>query len=233
MQQCKRNNRQTLIALLLLAAACGGNKRPEMPRELTEFYAPIPGKVPFFKGADMNPYWTHANKPLPADLRRLSNLSLTDSDGKALATADLSGKYVLVSFFFSRCSGICPMVTANVKRLREQLNDRRNVVFLSISVDPEHDKPEELRQFRARNKVPFADWHFTTGSKSEIYELARSVFQADVTVRGSKDAADFLHTESVYLLDTGLYLRGIYRTRGLPDLERLNRELGQLRTEGT
>ncbi|HNA78250.1 MAG TPA: hypothetical protein PKY99_02300, partial [Turneriella sp.] len=73
----------------------------------------------------------------------------------------------------------------------------------------------------------------TTGSKSEIYELARSVFQADVTVRGSKDAADFLHTESVYLLDTGLYLRGIYRTRGLPDLERLNRELGQLRTEGT
>lgn len=233
MQQCKRNSRQTLIALLIIVAACGGKVKPEMPRELTEFYAPIPGKVPYFKGTDMNPYWTQDSKALPADLRRLSYLSLTDSEGRALTTDNLRGKYVLVSFFFSRCSGICPMVTANVKRLREQLNDRRNVVFLSISVDPEHDKPAELREFRARNKIPFADWHFTTGSKSEIYELARSVFQADVTVRGSKDAADFLHTESVYLLDTNLYLRGIYRTRGLPDMERLNRELGQLRSEKT
>ncbi len=233
MQYSKGNGWQALIALLILATACGGNKKPELPRELTEFYAPIPGKVPYFKGSDMNPYWTNDSKALPDDLRRLSSLSLTESEGNTLTTAELSGKYVLVSFFFSRCSGICPMVTANVKRMRERLTDRRDVVFLSISVDPEHDKPEELRQFRSRNKVPFADWYFTTGSKSEIYELARSVFQADVTVRGSKDAADFLHTESVYLLDTHLYLRGIYRTRGLSDFERLNRELAQLRTEGT
>jgi protein SCO1/2 len=227
----KRKSSHLLLALLLLAAACGGNKKPEMPRELTEFYAPIPGKVPYFKGADMNPYWANDTRSLPGDLRRLPQISLTDSEGKPLATSDLEGKYVLVSFFFSRCSGICPMVTANVKRVREQLSDRRDVVFLSITVDPDHDQPAELRQFRARNKVPFADWHFTTGSKAQIYELARSVFQADVTVRGTKDAADFLHTESVYLLDRNLYLRGIYRTRGLPDMARLNRELSQLRTE--
>lgn len=231
MQQCKRNGRQALIALLLLVAACGSKTKPALPRELSEFYAPIPGKVPFFKGTDMNPYWTYEQRALPGDLRRLSNMYLTDSEGKALTTAQLKGKFVLVSFFFSRCSGICPMVTANVKRMREQLSNRQNLVFLSITVDPEHDKPAELRQFRMRNKVPFSDWYFATGTKNEIYELARSVFQADVTVRGSKDVADFLHTESVYLLDTNLYLRGIYRTRGLPDMERLNRELGQVRTE--
>jgi len=219
---------RVLACILLFTAACGKKNPPELPRELTEFYSPVEGKVPFFKGSDMNPYWSET-KPLPADLRQLTGFTFTTHTGSVLTPADLRGKFVLMSFFFTRCSGICPMVTASVKRMRERIGDQKNLVFVSISVDPEHDQPVKLTEFRERMKVPFDNWHFATGNRDEIYGLARSVFQSDVTVRGTKDQADFLHTESVYLLDKDLYLRGIYRTKGLADMERLTKELGILR----
>lgn len=229
MQHRQRNRRCALILILLLGSACGQKKQPHLPRELAEFHAPVAGQVPYFKGNDMNPYWAQDNAPLPAGLRQLKDFSFTAHDGSALTAEKLRGKLVLVSFFFTRCSGICPMVTANVKRMREHIKDQTGLIFLSVTVDPEHDGAKQLSEFRNKMQVPLSNWYFATGSKAEIYDIARSVFQSDVTVRGTKDQADFLHTESVYLLDQNLYLRGIYRTRGLADSERLAKEVAQLR----
>jgi protein SCO1 len=223
---------KTKIGILLLCAnvfACGDKNKPNLPRELAEFYSPVEGKVPYFKGSDMNPFWSDGKTALPSDLRQVTQFTFTTHEGSVLTPGDVKGKLVLMSFFFTRCSGICPMVTASVKRIHERIRDQSNLVFISVSVDPEHDGVRQLTEFRERMKVPFKNWYFSTGNKDEIYGLARSVFQSDVTVRGTKDQADFLHTESVYLLDKDLYLRGIYRTKGLADLERLAKEVAQLR----
>lgn len=228
MQHSQRYGWIALIPLLA-ALACDKKNPPNLPRELTEFYSPVEGKVPYFKGSDMNPYWGDGKTPLPADLRQVKNFTFTTHTGSVLSPNDLKGKSVLISFFFTRCSGICPMVTASVKRMREKIGDQKNLVFVSVTVDPEHDQPVKLTEFRERMKVPFDNWYFATGNKDEIYGLARQVFQSDVTVRGGGDQADFLHTESIYLLDKDLYLRGIYRTKGLADIERLTKELALLR----
>lgn len=229
MQYSKTNCPIALVSLLILLTACGEKDKPTLPRELTEFYAPVEGKVPYFKGSDMNPFWAQKSATLPDDLRQVTKLTLTTHENKVIGTEDLRGKLVLMSFFFTRCSGICPMVTASVKRIHDRIHDHSNLVFVSVSVDPDHDRTLQLSEFRERMKVPFNNWYFATGNKDEIYSVARSVFQSDVTVRGTKDQADFLHTESIYLLDRDLYLRGIYRTRGLPDLERLSKEIAELR----
>lgn len=213
----------------ILLTFCDKKRAPNLPRELTEFYAPVEGKVPYFKGTDMNPFWNDGKASLPGDLRQLTHFIFTTHEGGVLTPDDLKGKLVLMSFFFTRCSGICPMVTASVKRIHEKITDHSNLVFVSVSVDPEHDGVRQLTEFRERMKVPFKNWFFSTGNKDEIYGLARSVFQSDVTVRGGRDQADFLHTESVYLLDKDLYLRGIYRTKGLADLDRLAKEVETLR----
>lgn len=218
-----------LLLLVLAFTACGEKNKPNLPRDLAEFHTPRAEMPPYFKGSDMNPYWTDKGAALPNDLRQLTQFTFTTHSGSVLTPADVKGKLVLMSFFFTRCSGICPMVTASVKRIHERIQDHKNLVFVSVSVDPEHDGAQQLTEFRNRMKVPFDNWYFSTGNKDEIYGLARQVFQSDVTVRGTKDQADFLHTESVYLLDKDLYLRGIYRTRGLEDLERLAKEIAQLR----
>ncbi|HRP68384.1 MAG TPA: SCO family protein, partial [Turneriella sp.] len=107
--------------------------------------------------------------------------------GKTLTPADIQGKLVLVSFFFSRCSGICPMVMACVWCIYQRITDHSNLIFVSVSVDPERDRKLQLAEFRTRmlgkdglpGKLPFKNWYFTTGDKTEIYALARGVFQAD------------------------------------------------------
>lgn len=230
MQYSQRYSWWTVILGFIFLTACGEKNKPDMPRELAEFHTPRADVPPYFKGSDMNPYWADKGAALPGDLRRLTKFTFTTDNGSVLTPAEVKGKLVLMSFFFTRCSGICPMVTASVKRIHERIADHKNLVFVSVSVDPENDGARQLTEFRNRMKVPFDNWYFTTGNKDEIYSLARGVFQSDVTVRGTKDQADFLHTESVYLLDKDLYLRGIYRTRGLEDLERLAKEVGQLRT---
>ncbi|MFO1528040.1 MAG: SCO family protein [Turneriella sp.] len=229
MQYGKRHGQRAVILLLAFFAACGEKSKPQFPRELAEFHAPVKGQIPYFQGDDMNPYWSEGTTTLPGDLRQLTKFTFTTHTGAVLTPNDLKGKFVLMSFFFTRCSGICPMVTASVKRMREKIGDQRNLVFVSVTVDPEHDQARELNEFRERMKVPFDNWYFATGNKDEIYGLARQVFQSDVTVRGTKDKADFLHTEAVYLLDKDLYLRGMYRTKGLADMERLTKGLSQLR----
>lgn len=234
MQYSQRHGWLAFAITLIFFSACGEKNKPNLPRELTEFYTPREDIPPYFKGEDMNPFWADKKAALPADLRQLTKFTFTTHSGSVLTPDDLKGKLVLMSFFFTRCSGICPMVTASVKRIHERIKDHNNLMFVSVSVDPEHDGAQQLTEFRERMKVPFTNWVFATGNKDEIYGLARSVFQSDVTVRApsdgqSRDQADFLHTESVYLLDKNLHLRGIYRTRGLTDLERLAKEVAQLR----
>lgn len=242
--QFRRRNSRPLIYFVFLAAVFAPHigcakktpPKPTLPDDLSEFYAPVAGELPYFKGVDMNPYWAKDTARLPADLHRLTQFTFITHTGDTLKPENLRGKLVLMSFFFTRCSGICPMVAANIKRMRASIGNPKNLVFVSVSVDPDHDRPRQLDTFRRRilakgdtnKKSPFSHWYFVTGDKAEIYTLARDVFQSDVTVRGTKDNADFLHTESVYLLDKNLYLRGIYRTKGLADKERLKNDVALL-----
>lgn len=199
-------------------------------REFAESYKPIAGEVNFFKGGDLNAYWQTKNGDLPPDLKRVGNFSFANERGETITAKDLAGKFTIVGFFFSRCAGICPMVTANIKRISQKITDQRDALFLSISIDPDNDKMAQLKEFKSRFESGQANWHFLTGNKEEIYAMARSVFNADVVVRTRPQGDnDFIHTENVYLIDQNLYLRGIYRAKGMGDIDRLILDLTTLR----
>ena len=65
-------------------------------------------------------------------------------------TDALRGKIVLVSFIYTNCTDICPTLMHNLTDVQEPLGDRfgKDVFFVSISVDPEDDTPEELKKLR-------------------------------------------------------------------------------------
>lgn len=222
------------IALLLLLGAtyCGKKGAPPFRKDLTEVSTPEKDKLPFYKGEVMDPFWAGKSN-LPADLRRLNDFSLIDQSGQSLARQSLANKYTVVGFFFARCSGICPMVTAQVKKLSQKIPDQRDLVFLSVSVDPENDSADVLTNYKARFSASQKNWYFLTGAKDTIYELARKTFNADVVTQSRADGnTNFLHTENLYLLDKQSYLRGIYRTRGGMDLDKLVNDLKLLRKNG-
>ncbi len=212
--------------------SCSKDKNPPFRKDMTEVSIPKEGKLPYYKGEILDPWWA-TGAALPGDLRRLNDFSLISESGREIAKKNLADKFTLVGFFFARCSGICPMVTANVKKLSAKIPDQRDLVFLSISVDPENDSAEVLKNYKARFSATQQNWYFLTGAKEAIYQIARKTFNADVVTKSRTDGGtDFLHTENIYLLDKNAYLRGIYRTRGGMDLDRLVSDLELLRKNG-
>lgn len=99
---------------------------------------------------------------------------LLDQNGKQLKFySDLvKGKVVVVHFFFSTCSNVCPMQGRSLVRLKNRLGDRlgRDVFFISISKDPKTDTPEKLSQWARRYGVG-SGWTLLTGEPPVIEKL--------------------------------------------------------------
>jgi protein SCO1 len=99
------------------------------------------------------------------------NLELTTQDGMNVRFYDdvLKGKTVLVNFLFTSCADVCPPMTANLVRVQRLLGDRlgRDIVMVSISLDPETDTPEALKAYAEKFGAK-PGWYFLTGSKANV-----------------------------------------------------------------
>lgn len=99
------------------------------------------------------------------------NLELVTQDGKKVRFFEdlLRGRTVLINFLFTNCAGVCPTMTANLARVQRLLGDRvgKDIVMLSISVDPETDTPAVMRAYAEKFGVR-PGWYFLTGSKANI-----------------------------------------------------------------
>src|SRR5215470_17807235 len=100
-----------------------------------------------------------------------TNLPVVTQDGKTLKFYDdvLKGKIVLISFIYTNCPDICPLTTARIAQVEDKLGDMvgRDIFFVSMSVDPERDTPEKLKEFAmAFDAGP--GWLFLTGKPEDI-----------------------------------------------------------------
>lgn len=100
-----------------------------------------------------------------------SNVELTAHDGRTVRLFQdlIQGKTVVFSAFFSRCQGVCPPLNAKLAAMRRELGDRvgKDVIFASISVDPEFDTPERLRDYASRMNVG-AGWLMLSGDPVNV-----------------------------------------------------------------
>ncbi len=218
---------------MLLAPAC--TEKPKAEADITAYYEPVSGVLPYFKGKYMTPWWPQtqtAVQSYPADLKAMPDMGFTTHENKPFATHSLKGKYALVNFYFTSCHGICPMLTANMRSVLKLIKKQDDLQIVSVSVDPTKDTPEVIKAFRAKYTTANDNWIFLTGPQDEIFKMARTAFNADTFTKDiNRDLRDFLHTENFYLLDQKGYLRGVYRAKGMGDLGRLVTELETLRAE--
>ena len=99
------------------------------------------------------------------------NHVLLTQDGKPVRFYDdmLKGKVVLINFMFTTCTGVCPPMANNMAKVQSYLGDRvgRDVVLISLTVDPETDTPEKLKRY-AENFKAKPGWYFLTGKKENV-----------------------------------------------------------------
>jgi protein SCO1/2 len=113
---------------------------------------------------------------LPQDgVEWFTNVPVVDQEGHTLRFYDdvMKGKILLINFFFTSCDDVCPLATENLVRLQELLGDRvgKDIFFVSISLQPEHDTPEVMAAYVKEHGVG-PGWSFLTGQKDDI-ELLR------------------------------------------------------------
>ena len=122
--------------------------------------------------------------------RHFPNVELTTHEGKKVRFYDdlVKDKIVLINFFYADCVGICPGITANLKRVQELLGDRvgRDIFMYSITLRPEKDKKEALDHYVKMHKIK-PGWTFLTGKPDEIEMLRRKLGFSDTNPELDKD----------------------------------------------
>ncbi len=110
--------------------------------------------------------------------------SLTNQDGKKISLKKYAGRTVLLTFIYTRCPmpDQCPLMSTNFAFLNQQLATnaalKDKVNLLSVSVDPEYDKPKVLREYglkyiNSTKPDAFARWDFATGSNDEVKKVGQ------------------------------------------------------------
>jgi protein SCO1/2 len=101
--------------------------------------------------------------------------SLTSQDGRQVTLADFRGRVVAVTFIYTSCTTTCPVLTPTMSFVQDLLGPSfgTKIAFVSITVDPEHDTPEVLREYAQTFGANLAGWAFLTGSPDAIQDVTR------------------------------------------------------------
>jgi protein SCO1/2 len=133
---------------------------------------------------------------------------LTDQTGRPFSSSYLTGKVVVANFVFTTCTDICPLLTATMAQVRDQLRQAQllgdKAVIVSFSVDPEHDTPEALTTYGERFGATPAEWRFLTGQRQAIDDLLVGGFKVGrppPAARTSDGTLEIIHTNRFALID--------------------------------
>ena len=157
-----------------------------------------------------------------------ADFTLTSQDGRRVSLRDLRGKVVAVTFIFASCPDLCPMLTAKMAAVQKKLGSAfgPKIAFVSITVDPERDTPDVLKEYAQNFNANLNGWAFLTGTPASIREVERSY---GVIARKTADG-DVDHTFLTSVIDRDGILRVQYVGVRF-DLEEFRRDLVSLLDE--
>jgi protein SCO1/2 len=160
----------------------------------------------------------------------ISNFSLTNQNGQTVTHDTYKGKIYVADFFFTTCQTICPIMTSNMVELQDKLANNPDVLLLSHTVMPEIDTVAQLKKYAIQKKVNATQWNLVTGSKQEIYDLARKQYL--VAKENPDDPLGLVHTENFVLIDTQKRIRGFYDGTQEKEMDRILHDIGVLQNQG-
>ncbi len=142
-----------------------------LPPDLSEQAA----RGPSSEGAAMKASAPTQSAADGADEEWLTKFTLTERSGKRMGSEELKGQPYVAGFFFTSCPSICPKQNEKVRQLQEKFKGRP-VRFVSISCDPEVDRPEVLAAYADRFKADRDQWLFFTGDLNYIRRVGAEYF---------------------------------------------------------
>ena len=142
------------------------------------------------------------------DTAMVPEFRLINQDGNYVTDVDLLGQNYIVNFFFTSCPTICPTTTLNLIELQKKIKNYgiENFKIISVSVDPDNDTPQKMKDYAFSMNIDLSNWEFLTGSKKEIYDLVQSGFSLAVG-QDSLAPGGVFHSSSITIVDSQGFLR--------------------------
>lgn len=157
---------------------------------------------------------------------RVPDFNLITQQGAPLTRSDMKGKIWIADFIFTNCPTICPAMTQEMARLQSEFVTDP-VYFVSFSVDPERDTSSVLSRYAKAYGADDRRWHFLTGDKAGIYQLAEKGF----SLAAGHNGTEILHSTRFVLITPDGNIYDYYDSRSKPALLRLRRDVKTLLTK--
>lgn len=152
----------------------------------------------------------------------------TDQRGRIITNDSVTGKVYVANFFFTSCKDVCVTMNRNVKRIYDALHQYPDFMILSHTVNPSTDSVPVLAKYAEQWNANPDQWLFLTGSKKELYHMARQTYMlsADNRKNGSSDidVSDFVHTQMLALVGKRGRIRGIFNSLKSSDIQKCIRD---------
>jgi len=172
------------LVAALTASACGGGSGHSHEHGTSSSFT-VTGGSGGFAGGELSP-----PQPTP-------DFTLTDQSGRKVSMSDQRGKLVLVTFLYTNCPDVCPLITQNLNQALQMLGPKRDDVrVLAVSVDPGGDTPENVDKYaKAHHLLP--EFHYLTGTRAELMQVWKDYDVAAV----ARDPELVDHTAYTMLVD--------------------------------
>jgi protein SCO1 len=160
----------------------------------------------------------------------IGSFALINQFGESITEKNMAGKIVIANFFFATCQSICPQMSKNMIEVQKTFENNDSVLILSHSVNPLHDTVEVLNKYSLAYGAKKGKWHFLTGDKKTIYDLAKNSYLVNA-VEDDGTPEGFLHSELFLLIDTKGRIRGMYDGTDMIQVNNLINDINTLRKE--
>lgn len=134
------------------------------------------------------------------DGSKILNFSMKGHNGSTVELSEFRGKVTLITFGYTNCPDICPMTLTVLRHVMRQLGDEQDQVqVLFISIDPENDTEEKLKDYLTFFHPAFLGLRGTSDEIDRVARSFKSYYKKEVT----EPETDYLksHTFSIYLIN--------------------------------
>jgi protein SCO1/2 len=160
----------------------------------------------------------------------IADFSFINQDSSTVSNQTFSDKVYVADFIFLSCPTICPVMAIEMKKVYAAYQNDERVLFLSHTIDPQHDTVPRLKAYAKGLNVSSPKWHFVTGNQESILKIAEQSYFS-TAYPDSSSPGGFTHSGGLLLIDKNRHIRGVYNSTKTAETERLIKDIDILLKE--
>lgn len=160
---------------------------------------------------------------------KVPDFSFVNQDSQIITNETFKDQIYVVDFFFISCPTICPKTTKQMLRIHDRFKQEPGLSLVAHTVDPKRDTVEALKNYARNLDVTAEKWHFLTGDKYELHDIADDYFS--VAIEDPDAPGGFDHSGRFILIDKNRHVRSFCNGTDPVEVDRFMDDIQKLLNE--